>query len=78
MTDNETEHLTYIQAYGYADTLFAQLFEGLPQAVDWTPEEIAMINTTQIYALVDPFTHKARKRWISKILLWPMGKYNNL
>ena len=68
LTPEESKNMTFYQAYTYSDAIFSQRFEGIPQVIDWTPEQIEMINTTQIYYLLDPYTPKARKLFVSKLL----------
>lgn len=70
--------MTYIDAYNYADAIYSQRFEGIPQKVNWTEEQIAMINMTQIWALLDPLTPEARKLMVSKLLQVPMNHFAEL
>mmetsp|Transcript_6187 Transcript_6187/g.10014 ORF Transcript_6187/g.10014 Transcript_6187/m.10014 type:complete len:212 (+) Transcript_6187:627-1262(+) len=68
LTQEEEDDMTFFNAYNYADAIYSQRFEGLPQVVNWTDDQIYMINTTQIYALLNPFTDYARKLFVSKQL----------
>jgi len=78
LTAEQTANMTFSDAYVYADAIYSQRFEQIPQTVDWTPEQIALINTTQIYALLEPYTPKARKLFISKLLETPMRNLKTL
>ena len=64
--------MTYHNAYGYADAVYSSRFEGIESVANWTEEQIGMVNTTQLYALILPYPDDARKLWISKIYEKPI------
>jgi len=68
LDQEQVDNMTFFDAYLYSDAVFSQRFEGIPQVVNWTDEQISMVNNTQLYGLVLPFTSKARKLMISKLL----------
>jgi len=72
LSQEEVDSMTFHDAYDYADAIFAQRFHGYPQHVRWTPAQIQMINTTQIYVLLLPCPPAARKLVISKLLERPL------
>ena len=65
--------MTYSDAYIFADALYSEMFEGIPQKIHWNKTQRFWINNTQVYGLVNPLTDEARKRYISKIYLSPMN-----
>lgn len=64
--------MEYNDAYKYADAVFSKRFELLPTQYPWNASEIAMVNNTQVWGLVSPFTDYARKLMISKIFAKPL------
>jgi hypothetical protein len=70
--------MTYHDAYNYADAVFSQRFELLPTNYKWNATEIGMVNNTQIWALINPFTDEARKLMISKLFEKPLNEIRSL
>lgn len=54
------------------------MFSGFPQKIAWNDTQLYWINTTQIYALMEPFTDEARHRYISKLYIFPITDLKNL
>lgn len=44
--ESAIDDMTFMDAYHYADLVFSQRFEGIEQSVEWTNDEIKMINYT--------------------------------
>ena len=74
LTKEQTQNMKYTEAYDYADAIFSMIFEGIPQEIKWTDEQIGMINTTQMYGVLDPVTNELRKLWMSRLMEFPMTK----
>jgi len=57
LNQTQTDDMTFNDAYKYSDSIFSQRFElDIPQKVNWTEAQIAMINTTQIWGLLEGYT----------------------
>lgn len=66
------DSMTYFDAYMYSDAVYSMRFEGLETKATYSDHEIGLVNTTQIYGLMNPLTTKARKLFNSKILERPI------
>jgi len=66
LTDEETENMTFHDAYDFADYIYSTRFELLETKYNWNATEIGIVNQTQIPVLVEPFTDHARYLSISK------------
>lgn len=79
LNQSKTDNMTFNDAYKYSDSIFSQRFElDIPQKVKWTDNQIAMINTTQIWGLLEGYTPLARKLAMSFIMDTPMNNLQKL
>lgn len=69
--------MSFSHAHHHADALTSMKFEGLPTKVNYDEEKLYMINTTQIYGLLNQLTPKARSLYISKFLEQILADINN-
>ena len=56
LTDEQVSGMTFYDAYMYSDAIYSMRFEGLKTKVDYNDTEIGLVNTTQIYGLMNPLT----------------------
>jgi hypothetical protein len=66
--------MTFKDAYGYADLVFSQRFEGNEQVVDWTDEDLLEVDKTQKYGLIRPVPDELRQLYTTKILRAPLAQ----
>lgn len=78
LTQDEVDKMTYYDAYMYSDAVYSMRFEGIPTKATYSDYEIGLVNTTQIYGLMNPMTTKARKLFNSKILERPLYDLKDL
>ena len=78
LNQTQVDDMTYHDAYQYADAVYSERFEGLITNTEWTPDQIGMVNTTQLYALTLPFPDYDRKLWISKVYEKPIREIQSL
>ena len=68
--------------YEYSDYVFAEIFEGIEQNVEWTPDQIFMINTTEKYGLTNSLAKderaEGRRLMVSRILETPLQEIKAL
>lgn len=65
--------MTFHEAYDFTDVIYSVRFEGDQTVYNYTAEQIGMINTTQIYVLLDPLTDEARRLMIAKLFFEPIS-----
>ena len=70
--------MKFNDAYKYADAVYSERFEGIEQTVDWTENDIYMVNNTQKYSLLRGFTDESRKLFVSKLLFKPLNEMDAL
>jgi hypothetical protein len=68
LTDQQTQDMTFFEAYHNADYVVATKFELLPTVYPWNSSEFGILNGTQVPVLVNRFTDEVRKLWISREL----------
>lgn len=55
LTQEQTQQMTFHNAWRYADVVYSEMFEGIEQVVDWTPWQVLGIQYTQKYGLLKGF-----------------------
>jgi hypothetical protein len=65
--------LDYYTGNKYADAVFAQIFEGIPQKRKWSYDEIEKVNQTEKFTVLDPW-EPVRWLMISKLILKPISE----
>ena len=78
LNDSFVDSMEYYWANRFADYIFSERFEGIPQEIDWTGDQIRMINDTFKYALINPLNDLARRVWVSRILETPLREIETL
>lgn len=74
LTDEQTKNMTFWDAYLYADAVTSKVFEGIQLKARYNATELYLVNTTQIYGLINTLTAKSRRLFVSKILERPLNE----
>jgi len=61
LTEDYLRSLNFHQFERYSDMTFAEIYEGIPQRVNWTDEQLAMIQMQLKAVLVNTLTDFSRK-----------------
>ena len=59
----------------YSDMVFAERYEGIAQNINWTSEDLIVVNRMLKAVLLRPFDDKARSVWVTKQLSKPMQEF---
>ena len=60
LNESEEDKMTFKDAYGYADLVFSQRFEGNKQEVNWSDHDLLEVDQTQKYGLIRPVPDELR------------------